>query len=195
MVQTLPEEKSHTVDPAVWLRHFQAICDAKRAHRETAEIVSAAKKAAKGAGMNMRVLKLTEDLAALDTDEATVQMRHVFQNMIWLGKPLGTQGDLFPTKMAAPEKVVAEREEWEAGDAGYDAGKTGGRRDANPFQPGSPLYDTWDRQWLKGQAIIAAEMDLEADIAADDRADKTPPAAARRGRPPKKGNGVSATAH
>jgi hypothetical protein len=195
MRQTLSDAKSHNIEPATWQKHFQAICDAKRKHRETGEIVSAAKKAAKDAGIDMKVLKLTEDLAALESDEATERMRNLCQNMIWLGKPIGSQGELFPTPMAASETVDAEQQAWEASEAGYEAGRTGARRGANPFPPGSGLHVAWDVSWIRGQETIAADLYVEVGPPDDAAADGQPPPAARRARPPKKADGVSAAAH
>jgi cobalamin biosynthesis protein CbiD len=107
MPRTPATAKSPRIDQATWLEHFQTIAEAKRAHKETGEVLSAAKRAAKDAGMDMQVLKLAEGLYDLDSEEADSRVRDVFQKLEWLGRPLGAQGELFAETAAVPPKKRA----------------------------------------------------------------------------------------
>lgn len=213
MSHSLAEAQSPNLPPATFLSHFRAIRDLKRLHDEAGMALARAKKSAKADGVDLGALKIVEQMRKLDDDEAEIRIRHAFEYSGWLGKPLGTQSVLFPEIAAAPEsKALADQQEWEAGDAGYLAGKGGKLRSDNPFPEGSPVYVRWDREFVRGLKILAAELrtkeDLKADKTADRAADKKAaitklsdvkpgdivPPAARRGRQ-KRSEGDGATTH
>lgn len=156
--------------------------------------VTRLKKAAKADGIDLGALKRIEAYRKLDEDEVEIQIRHVTQYAGFLGMSLGTQTSL-PLPPDQPEQM-----EWEAGEAGYLAGKGGKLRSDNPFPEGSPLFVAWDKQFVRGLKILAADMGAKADKAkakleenkpaitsvADMRSAPVPPAESkgRRGRRP-----------
>lgn len=172
MAASLAEARSHNVPPEVFLRHYREIRDAKSAHADTSMAVARAKKAAKGAGIDLDALKLLERLADLDSDEAEMQMRHLRTYAAWIGLPVGSQLSMFsePAPAAADAKAAAEHREWAAGDAGLAAGRKGDERDDNPHEAGSAEHAAWARSWAKGhkvwlksQEVIAVEMGRNAN--------------------------------
>jgi hypothetical protein len=182
---SLAEARSHNVPPEIFLKHYREIRDCKSAHADTAMAVARAKKAAKGAGVDLDALKLLERLADLDSDEAEMQMRHLQTYAAWINLPIGAQPSLFGAGSAPPAAdaaAAAEHREWAAGDAGAIAGRKGEEREANPHEAGSAEHAAWARSWakghkvwLKGQEVIAGEMGDNGGAA---------PARRRRGRQP-----------
>jgi hypothetical protein len=188
-VASLAEARSHNVPPEVFLRHYREIRDCKSAHADTGMAVARAKKAAKGAGIDLDALKLLERLADLDTDEAEMQLRHLRTYAVWINLPIGSQLALFggqAAPVAADAKAAAEHQEWAAGDAGAAAGRKGDERDTNPHDAGSAERAAWSRAWagghktwLAGQTKLAGEMGRDADNGAE------APPRRPRGRPKK----------
>jgi hypothetical protein len=210
MSQSLADAKSPNLPPAVFLQHFRSVREAKRIHDEAGMALARVKKAAKNVGIDLSALKLVEQMRKLDDDEAEIVVRHAFEYAAWLGTPLGTQAALFPdVTMTVEAKAQGEQLEWEAGEAGYLAGKGGKLRDDNPFPLESPLYVAWDKAWIRGLKINAAELrakeDLKSDKASDKKAAITklsdvkpgdiPGAPRGRGRPPKSSNGDATAPH
>jgi hypothetical protein len=205
MAANLAEARSHNVPPEVFLRHWREIREAKNAHADTSTAVARAKKSAKSAGVDLDALKLLEKFADLDTDEAEVQLRHLFTYAKWIKLPLGTQTEMFQAPEPKPD-VAQEHADWEAGEAGIAAGKSGLKRTVNPYKAGTSTHVAWDRawlggkEWLKEQAKLAGDLgrnhkngngDAPAASEPDVEADPKPAAAASgRGRR-KKANGAA----
>jgi hypothetical protein len=171
-IASLAEARSHNVPPDVFLRHYREIRDCKRHQADANMAVARAKKSAKEIGIDLEAFRLLEKLAALDLDEAEMQLSHLRQYAAWIELPIGTQLDAFgapPQPAAVDAKDAAEQREWQAGDEGLQAGKAGHERDVNPFEAGSAEYVAWDKAWakgnkvwLKGQERIAGEMGPKA---------------------------------
>lgn len=203
MSQSLASAQSPNLPPATFLTHFRTIRDAKRVHDEAGMALARAKKAAKGDGVDLGALKIVEQMRKLDDDEAEIRIRHAFEYSLWLGSPLGTQSALFPEVSATVEdKAAADQKEWDAADVGYLAGKGGKLRGDNPYPEATPLFVAWDKAFLRGLKILAAELRAKEDLKADKAADKKAAKAAaddvhqtlvpgqRRGA--KRGNGAEA---
>lgn len=75
--------------------------------------------------------------------------------LAWMRKPIGTQGALDLGDVSL-EPTVAELKEVD--NDGVFAGKSGHRRDSNPWSPGTEQYQRWDNAWMRGQAEIAQSM-------------------------------------
>lgn len=171
---SLADAKTHNLPPAVFLQHCREIRDAKRLHDEAGMALARVKKAAKGVGVDLGALKIVEALSKLDDDEAEIRVRHAFEYATWLGNPIGTQASLFPAEIQEPEqKAKGEQQEWEAGNAGYLGGKGGKLRSDNPYPEGSPLHVQWDKGFLRGLKILAAELHAadKADKKSDPKSD------------------------
>ncbi len=154
---------------------FRKIRTAKREADEARGRYQAARKAAKDAGVDMPALALMEQLAKLDEDEVNQRLSAVFRYAGWLELKVGTQLDMFGAEPRT-QKAEVEHREWAAEEAGIEAGKAGAdRNDENPYPPGSPLHVKWDAGWLKGQAIIAAQMGQTRKRAATTRKRREPP--------------------
>jgi hypothetical protein len=106
--------------------------------------------------VNDKALKLVEQLAELDADEADVLMRQTFRYAFWLELPIGTQAKFFED--AAPQlspEAQAEQREWAAGD-GLMAGLGGEPKDNNPHTPGMREHAAWAKQWATGNEQFLA---------------------------------------
>lgn len=152
---------STNVPPEIFLKHYRAIRDAKRAHDETSMALARSKKQAKSDGVDLDAFKWLERLSKLDTDEAEAQLRHLQQYCAWLKMPIGTQLSMFAQEVADEPNDTAQAEQraWAAEEAGYDAGKAGRHRvDDNPYPPGSEHAVRFDRGFMRGQKAIADKL-------------------------------------
>jgi ribosome modulation factor/uncharacterized protein (UPF0335 family) len=132
----------------------RAIAEAQGAHR-------AIMKRAKGLGVNTKALSEVVSNRALDTDEVTRHYRDVMRYAAINGATYAVQQDLFPTSgmdLHVSDKASEEHEEWEASEAGYQAGLHGQPVEGCPFPPASPLAQMWHRSWHRGQAALAATL-------------------------------------
>lgn len=153
------ESRSETngVAPEEFLRHYRAIHDAKRAKEEASAAYSAARNAAKAAGVDMNALKIVEHLSSLDDADAELRMRETLRYAAWMGLEIGTQADMFdaPPETELVGQVSAQHAEWRAEQAGYKAGKDGEPRDNCPLPSTSPLNPAWHRGWKDGSEFRA----------------------------------------
>jgi uncharacterized protein (UPF0335 family) len=167
---SLAEARSHNVPPEVFLKHYRAIRTLKDEQADAAAAVARAKKAAKNDGIDLKALKLLEDLAKLDNDEAEMLLRHTEQYAKWINLPIGMQGDFFgkPEPATVDAKTAQEQREWQAGSDGLAVGKAGHEREANPYEAGTSEWDTWDRSWIIGfKAWEDSQKEIAAELAAN----------------------------
>ena len=199
MAGSLAEARSHNVPADAFLRHYREIRSLKDAVKDATAAVARAKKAAKAGGINLGAFKLLEHLAELDTDEAELELRDLARYAKWIDLPIGMQGDFFgqPEAEAADAKTAQEQREWQAGEDGMQAGKTGTERQPNPFDAGSAEFAAWDRSWLKGHKVWLAGQKKIAGEMADAVHEMHPKANGeapprKRGRPPASGKSENA---
>jgi len=168
---SLAEAATHNVPPEVFLRHYREIRDCAGAHADTGMALARAKKSAKASGIDLDAVKLLQKLTDLDTDEAAMQLRHLGIYLRWLEAPIGTQFNFFGDSDTPQPKAEArqQQKDWQAGQTGLEAGRHGEQRDQNPNKPGTSAHVAWDkawlrgnRQWLKGQEKIAADLGANA---------------------------------
>lgn len=184
MAASLAEARTHNVPPEVFLRHYREIRDLKGAHAETGMAVARAKKAAKGAGIDLDALKMLEKLADLDTDEAELQIAHLQAYAKWIELPIGTQIAMFgqPETPAVNPEAADEHREWQAADDGATAGQAGHLRDTNPYPTGSAVHVAWDKSWVKGNKVwLAGQKKIAGEM--KPKANGTAPPPRKRGRP------------
>jgi hypothetical protein len=176
MVASLAETQSHNVPPETFLRHYRTIRDAAAAHKDSGMALARCKKAAKGDGIDLDALRLMQGFARLDSDEAELQFRNLIRYAKWAEIPLGTQADMWgeDSYPKVPDSARADQQEWEAGDAGLSAGRSGRERTENPHLAGSREHVAWDREWAKGhktwlagQKQLAGELGANAGVPAD----------------------------
>lgn len=196
MTRSLAEATSPNLPPDVFLKHYRKVREAKRAKEEASAALARVNKAAKADGVDLDAFKLLEKFRDLDDDELGMRMRHVRDYAKWLNLPLGTQLTMFAEEPSAEvsAKGLKDQSEWEAGDQGYRAGRSGSLRSDNPYDEGTEPYVAWDKEWTRGVKSLAAEMrghdDAEADRKIDERAAAAP---RKRGRPRKTDNGAHLT--
>lgn len=133
----------------------------RRAVSEAQGEYRAVLKRAKAAGVNTKALSEHINNRALDSDEVTRHYRDVFYYGAVNGAGYASQSDLFPTSgmdLHVSETASAEHQEFEASEAGYEAGRSGSRIEDCPYPVASPLAQIWSQAWRRGQDSIAAEM-------------------------------------
>jgi ribosome modulation factor/uncharacterized protein (UPF0335 family) len=134
------------------------------ARRETAEAQGryrAIAKRAKASGINVKALAEVVSNRTLDSDEVSRHYRDVMYYAACNDAPYAIQQDLFPTSgmdLHVSADASAEHQEWEASEAGYNAGMHGQSVDACPFPVGSPLAQMWSQSWHRGQAKLAEQL-------------------------------------
>lgn len=163
MAEKLTPNKDHNTPPAnkaTFLLHMRKAAQAKTVLEEATAAFNIVIKAAKNEGVNTKSLKAALKARRLDPDEVAKQVRDFERYMSWMGLPVGAQAALFEDDADehTTEREDADQREWEAAEAGYRAGKGGEKADTCPFPDGSELNQVWTKQWLRGQAAIAAQM-------------------------------------
>lgn len=191
MVTSLAEAEKPNVPPEVFLTHYQAIRNARRAHEDTSMALARCKKAAKGAGLDLDAFRLLENLSKLEEDEAEIQLRHLHQYAVWANLPIGTQLDAFGQHQVPKPKAKAltEHDLWKASDAGYRSGRAGRPRDDNPHPLGSEIHVNWANGWIDGQRQIANEINGAASKQSGSTEKAAAPTSRSRGREPGSRNG------
>jgi hypothetical protein len=199
MVANLAEAKTHTLPPATFLQHDQAIQIARREHEDTGAALARANKAAKAAAVDLKAYKIMQTIDKLDDDEQIIVVRHLFDYMGHRGMPVGTQYSLIDApKVPNPgkAKLRAEVAVFEAGENGLRAGRAGDPSDINPHDPGSEPYVAWARSYAQGlseRATAAGMEDTENERVADNAPATKKAAQGRggarktRGSPPRQG--------
>ena len=144
-------EAGDNVTPETFLEFYRQIRSAKRKMEEAGSEYRHARKRAEKAGIDLKGLALLEQLAKLDSAEAEARLRNTMRYAGWAQLPLGTQITLFGETVPAPtEKAKQQHNTWAAEEAGYDEGKSGGTREANPYTLGTEAAAAWDKGWLNG---------------------------------------------
>jgi hypothetical protein len=149
------------VPPEVILSFRRELAGARREIAEAQGRHRAVVKRAKSEGVNVKAMSEVISNHALDQDEVTRHYRDVFRYGTITGAAYATQTDMFGdagVDTDVKDSAAIEQREWEAGEAGYAAGKGGVPIDNCPHVAGSPLNQIWCKRWHAGQAAIAGEM-------------------------------------
>lgn len=162
MARALVQANESSITPERFLIHYRLIRAAKRAHEETSSALQTAHRKAKSDGVDLDALRDVIRLSKLDPDAAMERLRKMRAYGKWTGLPIGTQLDMFAEVALADEPseaAAAELREFDAEEAGFDAGKAGKHRvDDNPHPAGTPHYAAFDRGYLRGQRMIADKL-------------------------------------
>ena len=155
-------------------------------------------KRAKASGVSTKALIAAHQAAKQEPDVVKREMQDMIRYLALRNMPF-TQTDLFGVFDAgiSPE-AAAEQDEWDADDAGYQAGMHGQTGDDCPFAAGSPLQVAWMHGLEKGKEAAARTAGPDAKVANASRKrptrggddpngsgepDAPKPAAKGRGRP------------
>lgn len=135
------------------------------------------------AGIDVEMFDRMRSDLELTPEERQAQAHEYARYMAWQQAPVGFQPSM-DLQTDDPEERAYNVHELHAIDGeGFDSGRSGRRRDSNPYRPGSEPHQRWDNAWTRGQAAaVEAQMGTVA----------TEPAQRRRGRPPRhqpNGNG------
>lgn len=123
----------------------------------------------------------------LTPEERDAHARAYAQMMVWRSAPPGYQATM--DLPAEPGDRAFSVHELHAIDGeGFDAGKSGRRRDSNPHRPGSEPHVRWDNAWGRGQAA-AVETQMGGTAPAGE------PAKRGRGRPRRNASANGANGH
>lgn len=149
----------HNMGPApeVFLEHFRKMANLKRELAQVQSAVQLGFKKAKAAGINPDILKAMLKARKEEPAQIEQNMRDFFRYAMWLEMPIGQQASLFSASDDAPrptERAKAEHKEFEARDAGFDAGVAGRAHDDNPHVPGTLLHQAWASGHSKGVEFI-----------------------------------------
>ena len=116
-------------------------------------------KVAKGDGVDVDSLKLAFRIAERATGEVIAEQRNLGRYLKIMGSPLGHQWSLF-------EEPDADGASLDAAAQGEQAGREGADRSANPYQPGTPNWFSWNNSWQVGQDVIADTLGRGSDVGA-----------------------------
>lgn len=111
-------------------------------------------------GINLKAIAMLRKLRRMDTDEATMLMRDVSRMGRWLQFPVFSQPELFGSDDAAEPSTAGKQafSEHEADQEGFAAGKAGRAANDCRFELGSAEFIAFGQGWVRGQAVIAAQM-------------------------------------
>jgi len=109
-------------------------------------------------GIDTKAAIRTANALQQDPEEVRVEMRHTIHYMNIASLPV-SQIDLFAGwQPDVTDKTKTATDLWDVEEAGYQAGRHGGKIDDNPYPPGSEFFVHWREWWHKGQAAIAREL-------------------------------------
>lgn len=154
MDQAALEAVAGNVRPDTFLTHWRAIRDAKNDQADKGSATARAKKAAKRDGVDLEVLSWLEKLDKLSQDERELMLRKLFVYSDWLSMPLAAAAEGLSPPPQPKNSTMKDFFEWQAGQDGYKAGKSGSKRDENPHQPGSAEHVAWDKRWAAGFRLV-----------------------------------------
>ena len=143
------KESRTNVSESLVLLHLSKIVAAEGKKDTAVANLRAARKLAKGDGVDLKTLDAVRHLASLDEHELTAGFNSITQYSKYLSVPLYSTFDLFDSPVAA-EEAVNER----AFLNGMKAGKLGQGPETNPYDPTSVAGQEWARGWGEGQAIL-----------------------------------------
>jgi hypothetical protein len=168
------------VSQATFLKFVEELDNADQAVAEAVGMRKDVRKRAIGAGLNMKAVDQARKVAEQSGDKRDQHDRDFRLYMLWFGKPIGYQSDWIdpergtrPAPNGEDTAAVSEHQQHQVQMAGRAAGEAGRDRDANPWSPGTLLYQTWDTNWLAGQEVLARKIGPS----------EAPPPR-KRGRPP-----------
>jgi hypothetical protein len=162
------DRRPGNVTDGSFLKHLRLCSDAKTALDETNGVYRAKLKAAKTDGIDTSALISVMRARKKEPADVAEAMQKRIRYLTLAGIPLGTQFALFGT----PELTGAEageQAEWDADDAGYQAGRTGGAQTDNPHQAGRAAFAAWVRGFKRGLTAIARQLGKNARVASTRR--------------------------
>lgn len=138
-------------EPELFLKRYRDITDRARDSDEAKALWKSEIQKAKGAGVDVKALKLADKIRNMDPAAGQALIRNTILYLGWLGVNILGQEDLFePSTTGLTEHVMQTHKAWEAGRAGYEAGKVGEPIDSNPHAPGSEEHQRWASEWHDG---------------------------------------------
>ena len=162
-------EMDGNVGRATFLECFDDVKEKLRLKKEADSALANSYKRAENAGIDRKILKKALHDAELSAEERVINDRRYRLYLDWLGKPLGTQADIFETETAAEPvanghdtaaeaEAVAKHQNNEAYEAGVAAGKAGADMASCPYQPGTEEHQVFSTGWSAGQAAAVAAL-------------------------------------
>lgn len=139
------------IDPEYFLKRYRDIGDKENLFHKARSALKAEIETAAATGINKKALKLVEKLRKMEPREAQSLIRDAVLYMRLLGLNILDQEELLePSTTGLTEHIIGTHAAWEAGRAGYAAGKEGRPIDDNPFRPGTETHQHWASEWLDG---------------------------------------------
>lgn len=156
------------VDPTAFVDFYRQLVEAdaklKTAQSERSNLLAKAKKA----GVKLEELKAVRVLAKMETADVKSHFHTLFKYASWIGKPIGTQADLFgadddqrPSDEAVTALKLQEEEQ-----RGYTDATQNAPRENNPHHQGTDLAAAWDKGWHKGREFMKASGKLNEQVVA-----------------------------
>lgn len=152
------------VDPDTFVDFYRQLVEADtelaQAQSKRSNLLAKAKKA----GVKLEQLKALRTLSKMDDEDVQNQFRTLFKYAAWIGKPIGTQADLFGADddQKPSDNAVSALALGEAKQRGYTDATHKAPRDNNPYTVGSDLAAEWDRGWHAGNEFMVASGKLNA---------------------------------
>lgn len=149
-----PTRAKPEIAPEFFLKRYRDIEEMRDLSEEAKADLKAELEKAKGSGIDLKALKWLRWLRKMDPREAQSAFRHTILYLSWLGINFLDQEEAFadggPATSGLTAQVVATQARWEAGRAGYEAGKSGTPLDGCPYPPGSEEHQAWCTEWRDG---------------------------------------------
>jgi hypothetical protein len=167
--QEIPDTYGN-ITQATFLQFVDEYMDVDAAVDQAVGMRKDLRKRIKGAGISLAAFDRARRESGKSEDMREQDDREFRRLMAWLGKPIGTQGDLFeppPPNDEFEEDGDDEAEYspdqiYQTESAGRAAGEAGRPRDQNPWGVGSTMHARWDQGWMAGQGHLAERMRPES---------------------------------
>ncbi len=169
--ETAGERSKSNVDSALISQYMREATVAKRELDEKQGSYRSVLKRAKGAGIETKALIAAMNAKKLDDDDVIRDLRNTIRYYSIAGIGVSKSGLFDDLDIAVADDVKEDQGQWAAEEAGYEAGKSNGAREDNPFPPGAPTHAKWDKGWRRGKQVLAGQP-----------ADAAKPASTRRGK-------------
>lgn len=158
----IPHAPTGNVTGDTFLEFYDRLVEAVHAKDAAAMALANVYRAAERAGIDKKQLKRAYAESQKTADEREIDDGKFRQYMDWLGKPVGTQAEMFrgdPEAAQAPSPEASDKHDAsQAHYAGHDAGRAGANIDSNPHQPGTEAFAEWRGGWGEGQAAAVAAL-------------------------------------
>jgi hypothetical protein len=117
------------------------------------------RKKIRDAGHDIKAFDAVRKLIEVSDEQALHFWRDLSQGLMWMGKPLGFQADMFEEPIdITPDSEMTQEQQLHVFNDGRAAAARGASRETCPWVPGSLAMKVWDDGWLQGNEELTRRL-------------------------------------